>query len=110
MPLPAGLLRETYAIEAPTEVRNELGESEQTWSEIGRRRGSYEAISYVEQDRRGQIGGTVSATVRMRYCPGITGHCRLRWISRGDRILYVSSVVERGNREEHELTVEEAAG
>jgi head-tail adaptor len=109
MALPAGLLRETFAIEAPTETRNALGESVQEWNEIGRRRGSYEALSYSEQDRRGQIGGTVSATVRIRFYPGLTGQHRLRWVSRDNRLLYISSVVERGHREEHELTVEEQA-
>ena len=32
---------------------------------------------------------------------------RLRWSSRSDRLLYVSSVVERANRTELEITVEE---
>jgi hypothetical protein len=32
---------------------------------------------------------------------------RLRWQSRGNRLLYISAVVERGNREELEITVEE---
>jgi head-tail adaptor len=109
MPLPSGLLREVFAIESPTETRNALGESVQTWQEEGRRYGSYEAISYSEQTRRGQIGGSVSATVRIRYFPGLTGKHRLRWISRGGRVLYVSSVIERGFREEHELAVEEQA-
>jgi hypothetical protein len=30
-------------------------------------------------------------------------------VSRGDRLLYISAVVEKGAREEHELTVEEQA-
>jgi hypothetical protein len=34
---------------------------------------------------------------------------RLRWVSRNDRILYISAVVEQGNREDLELTVEEQA-
>jgi hypothetical protein len=34
---------------------------------------------------------------------------RLRWISRNGRLLYISSVVEQGNREDLELTVEEQA-
>ena len=109
MPIPAGLLRERFAIEEPTETRNEMGESVQEWSEVGQRMGSYEAISYVEQERRSQVGGSVSATVRIHYFPGLTGRHRLRWISRGDRYLYVSSVVERGFQDEHELTVEELA-
>ena len=109
MAIPAGQLRELFAIEAPSETRNSLGESIQVWQEEGRRYGSYEAVSYSEQTRRGQVGGSVSATVRMRYFAGLTGKHRLRWISRDGRVLYISSVVERGNREEHELAVEEQA-
>lgn len=109
MPLPAGILREAYVIESPTEQRNELGEKVQTWSTFATVRGSYEATNYQEQSRRGQIGGTVSAVVRIRYVPGVTGAMRLRWASRGDRLLYISGVVERGHREELELSVEEQA-
>lgn len=107
MAIPAGILREVFAIESPTETRNALGESVQVWQEEGRRYGSYEAVSYSEQTRRGQIGGSSSATVRIRYFPGLTGKHRLRWISRDGRVLYISSVIERGFREEHELAVEE---
>lgn len=109
MTLPAGILREYVTIERPLEERNTLGESVQTWSDFADRWASIEAISYLEQSRRGQIGGSVSHTVRMRYVPGLTGQMRLRWNSRGGRILYISSVVERGFREEHELQVEEMA-
>ena len=109
MPIPAGLLREKFAIEEPTETRNELGESVQEWSEVGQRFGSYEAVGYTEQERRNQIGGSTSATVRIHYFPGLTGRHRLRWLTRDDRLLYISSVVERGTRDEHELTVEELA-
>ena len=109
MPLSAGVMRERYAIEAPTENRNELGESVQEWEEIAQVWGSYQAVSYSEQSRRGQVGGSISAIVRIRYYPGLQGTWRLRWISRDDRILWISGVVERGNREEHELDVQEAA-
>lgn len=109
MPIPAGQLRETFAIEEPSETRNEFGESIQEWTEVGRRRGSYEAFSYFEQERRGQIGGAISATVMIYAFPGLTGRHRLRWVSRGDRILYISSVIERGVRDHQELTVEEQA-
>jgi SPP1 family predicted phage head-tail adaptor len=107
--LPAGILRESVTIQSPTEARNSLGESTQTWSDLTTRRAMIEAISYTELERRGQIGGSVSYTVRMRYVPGLTGQMRLRWDSRDGRILYVSSAVERGHREEHELTCEEQA-
>lgn len=109
MPLPGEILRELFAIEEPTDTRNEFGEIVQTWEEVGRRRGSYEATAYIEQDRRGQVDGTVTATVRMYRYDGLSGRHRLKWVSRDNRILYISSIVERGaDRLEHELTVEEA--
>lgn len=109
MPLPAGILRETVTVEYPTESRNELGESVQTWHEFATRRASVVADGYAEMARRQQIGGMASHTVRMRYLPGLTGKMRIRWDSRGGRILYISSVVEKGFREEHELSCEEQA-
>jgi hypothetical protein len=53
------------------------------------------------------VAGSISAVVRTRYLPGLAGGMRLRWKSRGDRLLYISAVVEQGNRDELELTVEE---
>lgn len=108
MSLPAGILRETYEIQSPTDTRNELGERVATWSTIATVRGSYEASSYAESIRRNQVGGNVTATVRMRYFPGLAGNMRLRWKSRGGRILAIAGIVEKNNREEHELQVEEA--
>lgn len=107
MGLPSGLLREVFAIEKPTETRNALGEVVQAWSEVGRVYGSYEAVNYSEQQRRGQVSGALQATVRIRYYAGIRGNWRLRWISRGGRLLHISEVVEKGTRDEQELTVEE---
>lgn len=108
--LPAGMLREMFAIESPTETRNDVGEMVQTWTERGRVFGSYQAVSYAELSRRGQVGGNTSATVMIRYYPGLQANWRLRWISRDEhRLLYISAVVEQGNREAMELSVEEVA-
>jgi len=107
--LPAGILRETVTIQEASLTRNDFGESVQEWNDVATRRASIEAMSYSEQSRRAQVGGVVSYMVRLRYTAGLTGAMRLRWDSRGGRILYISRVVERGNREEHELTCEEQA-
>jgi len=32
---------------------------------------------------------------------------RLRWVTRDNRILWIAGLIERGNREEHEVTAEE---
>ena len=107
--LAAGRLREFFAIQSPTETRNAVGELVQEWEEVDRVFGSYEALSYNEQARRGQVGGTTSATVMIRYYAGLQANWRLVWLSRGDRVLYVSGVIEQGEREALELSVEEAA-
>lgn len=109
MALPSGIMTEVYAVERPVATRNSAGESVTTWEHVRKVLGSYEAVSYSEQARRGQIGGSLQATVRIRYVDGIAGNMRLVWRSRGNRILMIASVVERGNREELELTVEEQA-
>jgi len=107
--LPAGILRETIVIEQESTDRNDFGESTSTWTTYATRRAVVVAISYSEQERRKQIGGVGTYMVRCRYVPGITGKMRVRWASRSDRILYVASVVEHNNREEHELTCDEKA-
>ena len=105
----SGRMRELFAIESPTETRNAVGELVQEWEEVGQTFGSYEALSYNEQARRGQVGGTTSATVMIRYYPGLEANWRLRWVSRDDRLLYISGVIEQGFREAMELSVEEQA-
>lgn len=107
MGLPAGVLMETVVIESPAESRNSLGETLQTWSTFATRRAQVVADSYSEAQLRGQVIGTSSFTVRMRYVEGLTGKMRLRWQSRGNRILYVAGVTEVNNREEHRLSCEE---
>lgn len=104
--LPAGILRHRVTIEAATDARNSLGESTSTWSTYATRWASIEAVSYSEQQQQGQTSGTVSHAVRMRYVDGLTGKMRLRW---GSRLLYISSLIEKNNREEHELACEERA-
>ena len=105
--LPAGILTEMVVVEAPTETRNALGETTLAWSEFGKRWASIRAVGYSEQEIRKQTTGNATHTIRMRYMPGLTGKMRLRWSSRSNRILYISSVVEHGRREEHELACEE---
>lgn len=109
MPRAAGRRRERIVIESQTETRNTLGETTISWGTFAERRANVEAISYQEQERRKQIGGTGTFVVVCDYVEGITGKMRVRWASRNDRILYIASVVERGHRDEHELTCDEKA-
>lgn len=103
----AGTLRESIVIEAPVEVRNELGESTQEWVEFARRRASVEQSGYAEALRMSQIGGSATWNVRLRYLTGLTASMRIRWVSRANKILYISSVLEVGRMTEHSLICEE---
>jgi head-tail adaptor len=108
--IPAALLAEKFVAEArPTAERDDHGglTAGQEWTTVRSFYGSYEAQAYVETETRAKVGGTVQALIRCRYFPDIVGGMRLRWSSRSDRLLYVSSVVERANRTELEITVEE---
>ena len=107
MPIPAGILREKIVIEQQTETRNAFGEATSSWSTFATRRASVESISYSETQKQNRIGGSATWIVRCHYVEGLTGKMRVRWASRGNRYLYVSSVVERGVRNEHEITCEE---
>lgn len=106
---PAGQLTEVYVLERPVATRNAAGESVTTWQPVAKVLGSYEQTSFSEQARRGQIGGSLQATVRIHYRDDVRSNMRLRWISRGSRILMIAAIVEGGRRRELELTVEEQA-
>lgn len=101
----AGNYREVFTVEQATRSRNDAGGTVESWKVIGKVYGSYEAVTYSELARRGQVGAELQATVYCRYRPDITGGMRLRW--RGDRLLYISSVVEQLKGHDLELTVEE---
>lgn len=105
--LPSGILTEVFELQRPVATRNAAGESVTTWEAVRKFFGSYEAITYSEQARRGQIGASLQATIRARWIPGVAGNMRLRWVSRRGRILMIAGIVERGREDELELTVEE---
>lgn len=109
MARPAGRYREVFILERPVRTRNAAGGTVETWETVAKILGSYEQTSYAQQARIGQIASGLTATVFTRYRDGVTGSMRLRWPARGDRLLYISSVVELGQADDLELTVEEQA-
>jgi len=110
MVIPAGVLRDVFVLEQrPTATRNAVGEvvAGGDWQTVATVYGAYEALAYTELEQRSKVSGSIQAIVRIRYRSDVTGGMRLKWQSRGNRTLYISAVLERGNREELELTVEE---
>jgi len=100
MALDPGRLRERVTIQSATEARNSIGEVVQTWSTFGEAWASVDGLSSREVLQSGQQRTEITHRVRMRYYAGLTQFMRLSW--RG-RILQITSLLEHGNRTEHEL-------
>jgi SPP1 family predicted phage head-tail adaptor len=102
----AGSLRERVTVQQASESRNALGETVLSWATFAERWASVEGVSSRELLQYGQQQIEVSHRVRMRWLSGLTQSMRIVW--RG-RTLEIVSLLEHGNRSEHELVCQEAA-
>ena len=94
-----GRLRERITIQQATESRNALGESVQSWTTFAERWASVDGLSSREVLLTGQQQTEVTHRVRLRYVEGFASTMRILW--RG-RVLEITSLLEHGNRSEHE--------
>jgi SPP1 family predicted phage head-tail adaptor len=83
---------------------NALGETVMTWSDSSAVWASVEGVSAREALIAGQQETSVTHKVRMRYLPGLTSQHRFSWRS---RTLEIVSLLEHGNRSEHEAICQE---
>jgi len=100
----AGKLRERVTVQQATEARNSLGETVLAWDTFAQRWASVEGVSAREALAYGQNEVTVTHKVKMRFLEGLTQRMRLQW--RG-RTLDIVSLLEHGNRSEHEAICKE---
>ena len=100
----AGSLRERVTVQQASESRNALGETVLSWATFAERWASVEGVSSRESLAYGQQQISVSHRVRLRYLTGLTQSMRLVW--RG-RTLEIVSLLEHGNRSEHEIICQE---
>lgn len=100
----AGRLRERVTVQTPSGNVNALGESVLTWSDSTAVWASVEGVSARESLAAGQQETTISHRVRMRYLPGLSANMRFSWRS---RTLEIVSLLEHGNRSEHEAICQE---
>jgi len=94
-----GRLRERVTIQQATETRNAMGEVVQSWVTFAERWASVDGLSSREFLLQGQQQSEISHRVRLRYVPGMKATMRFLW--RG-RVLEMTSLLEHGNRSEHE--------
>ena len=99
-----GKLRERVTVQIASGATNALGETVLTWADSSAVWASVEGVSAREALTAGQQGTTVSHRVRLRYLPGLTQNMRFSWRS---RTLEIVSLLEHGNRSEHEAICQE---
>ena len=100
----AGSLRERVTVQVSSGTTNTLGETVLAWSDSSAVWASVEGVSSREALLAGQQDTTVTHKVRLRYLPGLTQQMRFAW--RG-RTLEIVSLLEHGNRSEHEAICED---
>ena len=100
----AGKLRERVTVQVASGTTNALGETVLAWSDSSAVWASVEGVSARESLTAGQQETTISHRVRLRFLPGLTGKMRFAW--RG-RTLDIVSLLEHGNRSEHEAICQE---
>jgi SPP1 family predicted phage head-tail adaptor len=100
----AGELRERVTVQIASGTTNALGETVLAWSNSSAVWASVEGVSAREALTAGQQETTVSHRVRIRYLPGLTQQMRFAW---RNRTLEIVSLLEHGNRSEHEAVCQE---
>ena len=99
-----GKLRERVTVQIANGTTNALGETVLAWANSSAVWASVEGVSAREALTAGQQETTVSHRVRLRYLPGLTQNMRFSWRS---RTLDIISLLEHGNRSEHEAICQE---
>jgi SPP1 family predicted phage head-tail adaptor len=102
--LRSGQMDKLATVQTPTESANAIGEPVLAWSTFATRWIAVLPLSGNEQMTAMATEGNVTHRVRMRYTSGLKPKMRL---AAEGRTFEISSVVERGRREEHELLVTE---
>jgi len=100
----AGDLRERVTVQVASGTTNALGETTLAWSDYSAVSASVEGVSARENLTPFQLETTVTHRLRLRYLPGLSSQMRFVW--RG-RTLEIASLLEHGNRTEHEAICRE---
>jgi SPP1 family predicted phage head-tail adaptor len=100
----AGKLRDRITVQIASGTTNALGETVLAWSNSSAVWASVEGVSAREALLAGQQETSITHRLRLRYLPGLTQQMRFAW--RG-RTLEIVSLLEHGNRSEHEAICQE---
>ena len=103
----AGKLRDRVTVQIASGTTNALGETVLAWSNSTSVWASVDGVSAREALTAGQQEVSITHKVRLRFLPGLTQQMRFAW--RG-RTLEIVSLLEHGNRSEHEAICTENVG
>jgi SPP1 family predicted phage head-tail adaptor len=103
----AGKLRDRITVQIASGTTNALGETVLAWSNSTSVWASVDGVSAREALTAGQQEVSITHKVRLRFLPGLTQQMRFAW--RG-RTLEIVSLLEHGNRSEHEAICTENVG
>lgn len=103
----AGKLRERITVQIASGTTNALGETVLAWSNSTSVWASVDGVTAREALTAGQQDVSVTHKVRLRFLPGLTQQMRFSWRS---RTLEIVSLLEHGNRSEHEAICTENVG
>ena len=101
----AGKLRERVTVQIASGTTNALGETVLAWSNSTAVWASVDGVSAREALQSGKQEVAITHRVHMRYLPGLTQTMRFAW---RNRTLEIVSLLEHGNRSEHEAICVEA--
>jgi SPP1 family predicted phage head-tail adaptor len=101
-----GKLRERVTVQIASGSTNTMGETVLAWTNSTAVWASVEGVSARESLVNAQQEVAVTHRVRLRYLPGLTQNMRFNWRS---RTLEIVSLLEHGNRSEHEAICQETA-
>jgi SPP1 family predicted phage head-tail adaptor len=101
-----GKLRERVTVQIASGSTNTMGETVLAWTNSTAVWASVEGVSARESLVNAQQEVAVTHRVRLRYLPGLTQNMRFDWRS---RTLEIVSLLEHGNRSEHEAICQETA-
>lgn len=102
----AGKLRERVTVQIASGTTNTMGETVLAWSNSTAVWASVEGVSARESLVNAQQEIAVTHRVRLRYLSGLTQNMRFAW---RNRTLEIVSLLEHGNRSEHEAICQETA-
>lgn len=95
-----GKMRERLVVQKAKESRNELGETTMTFEDFKSVWASVEGVSATENLNAGQQQIDITHRVKMRYLEGLTQKMQFKW---RNRTLQIVSLLEHGNRSQHEV-------